>query len=195
MKSRLNLAATVLALSFLAVGCGGGGGGDDGPIAVSRTNLPPVSVTTTLAEAVASQPFAFANGVPDFGTTSATTVTFAGTSAAPTFAIASGGSTASGALSIGSCIFTITSSTFPSTSPLRQGATITVNPCTLKVATLGAPADGSTADRSVTLVLRNTDSTPRALPIRISASGEVTINGRTLGTVTLGTATGATGGA
>lgn len=188
----MKFAIAAMAISVLTA-CGGGG--DDGPATVATANLAPVSVTTTLAEAVASQPFAFANGVPDFGTTAPTTVTLAGTSAAPTFAIASGGSTASGALSIGSCIFTVTSSTFPSTSPLRQGAVITVNPCTLKVATLGAIANGGTVDRNVTLVLRNTDSTPRALPISISPSGEVRINGRVLGTVTLGTATGATGGA
>jgi len=196
MNIRFGLAASMLTVALLAAGCGGSGGSDSGPVSVATVNLPPVAVTTALASAIASQPLAFSSGVPDFGTTGTpTTVTFSGNSTAPTFAIAAGANTATGDLTIGSCIFTVKTSTFTAPSPLVQGAVIRVEPCTLKVQTAGTTADGSQVDKPVTLVLRNVESIPRALPIRLLANGDVVINGTVAGKVTLGAATGATGGA
>jgi hypothetical protein len=191
----------VFGLSLVAalVACGGG---TDTIVTttLAAANATQVIDTTTGPAVVASvlgQTFTFP-AVTKLGTTAATTVALAGTAAAPTFAIGSAGSTASGALSFGSCKFTITASTFPAGHALAltvPNTVITVNPCSFTATTSGKVADGTTKTVPVTMSFEGTTSSPINLPVSIAADGTVTLNGTTL-TTKIGTSvfTGVTGG-
>src|SRR5438105_883262 len=102
MKKLLGVILAISA-SALLYACGGGGG--DQPLGVAGNTTLAASPTT--AAALVAVPFAFPGGVPDFGTTAATTVTFTSTSTAPQFKVDSAGGTATGVTSFGSCIFAI----------------------------------------------------------------------------------------
>jgi predicted small lipoprotein YifL len=181
-------AATAVTLSA----CGGGGGNDAPPaVAVADTT---VGMSPTVAGAVVSTAFSFPLGVASFGTTSATTVTFNDTTPIPAFTVMSGGNTAIGATTFGSCIFKIASSDFPASSPLGEGKTITVNPCNININTRGQVANGVGQPRSVALVLGAAASSGTSIIVSVTPSGQVTLNGATVGTVVLSDGTGATGG-
>jgi hypothetical protein len=180
-----------VAAAVVLSACGGGGGGDAPQVAAADTT---VGVNSTVTGAVVSTPFSFPSGVSSFGTTGATTVTFNDTSATPAFAISSGGNTASGTTTFGSCIFTITSSTFVAPSLLAAGNTITVNPCNLNINTNGQVANGEGQSRGVALVLGTAASSGTPVTVSVNAGGQVTLNRVTVGTVTLQAGTGATGG-
>ena len=180
---------TVLVSAALAA-CGGGG--DSTPVTTTTsTSNTTAAVTASTAAAVVNQPFTFESGVPDFGTTAPTTLQFTSATATPAFAISSGGFSASGATTFGSCIFTITSSTFPAGSKLAVGQSVRVNPCSLNAATSGGNANGSASDREVKFVLGTLNSNGKNLPVVINANGSVVINGITIGTVTISVVTGA----
>ena len=100
---------------------------------------------------------------------SPTSLTLSGSGAAPGFAISSTEGSASGAMTYGSCIFTVAQSTFAPAHPLAQGKLVTVNPCSLTVATAGLKGDGVAASASVTFVLGTASSTPVTVPVSISA--------------------------
>ncbi len=168
--------------------CGGGGGGGNSPLVAAADTT--VGVSPTITGAVVSTSFAFPSGVTSFGTTSTTTVAFNDTSATPAFSISSGGNTATGTTTFGSCIFTITSSTFDASSPLAAGNTITVKPCNITVDTSGQVADGATASRSVALVLDEAVSSGTLIPVAVSPSGQVTLKGATVGSITVTAVTG-----
>lgn len=186
----LKLVAVIL-MTTSVVACGGGGGDSTPPAStVVATSDTTVSVTAATLGAVVNQPFTFAGGVPDFGTTTPTTLAFTSAGATPSFNIGADGATATGGTTFGSCIFTITSSSFPAGSKLAVGQTVRVNPCSLKVATSGGNANGSSSDRAVSFVLGTLSSAGRNLPIVINANGSVVINGITIGTVTIGAVTG-----
>ena len=169
-----------------------GGGGTSAPIStLTPTSNLTAAVTATTAAAVVNKPFTFAAGVPDFGTTTPTTVAFTSTGATPAFAISAGGSTATGATTFGSCIFTITASTFPAGSKLAVNQSVRVNPCNLNVATSGGNANGAASNREVKFVLGTVDSNGNNLPVVINADGSIILNDVTLGTVTISVVTGA----
>ncbi|WP_427913580.1 hypothetical protein ACPWT1_00995 [Ramlibacter sp. MMS24-I3-19] len=195
MKSLWKWAAVSSATALL-VSCGGGGGGDTQVAVANGASAVKVDATngSTAVQAMSNQPITFASGVPDFGTTGSTTVTIAppasGT-AAPTFSIASGGATASGDMTFGSCIFTVKSSTFPAGSTLATGAKITVSPCSISLATNGVPATGVAVNVSVTLTLNSVTSTPYTETVSVSPAGAVSVNGQTVVTVKVGALTGA----
>ena len=169
-----------------------GGGGTSAPISTSiATTNTAAAVTATTAAAVVNEPFTFAAGVPDFGTTTPTTVAFTSTGATPAFAISAGGATATGATTFGSCIFTITASTFPAGSKLAVNQSVRVNPCNLNVATSGGNANGAASNREVKFVLGTVDSNGNNLPVVINADGSIILNDVTLGTVTISVVTGA----
>lgn len=180
---------TVLVSAALAA-CGGGG--DSTPVTTTTaTSNTTAAVTATTTAAVVNQPFAFSTGVPAFGTTTATTLAFTSTAASPAFAISADGFAASGPTTFGSCIFTITTSTFPASSPLAVGKSVRVDPCTLTAATSGANANGAAVERAVQVILGTLSSAVRNLPIVVNANGTVVINGVTIGTVTVSVVTGA----
>jgi hypothetical protein len=63
----------------------------------------------------------------------------------------------------------------------------------LTVNTIGAIANGVSALRNVILTLGLTPSTALSLPVTISSTGVVAVNGVTVGTVTVVPTTGTTG--
>ncbi len=153
------------------------------PVNVATTNLT-AAVTTGTVAALANLTFS----VPDAGGISpslagqAATVSFSNTSSpTPTMTIGSGGQTASGTTTFGSCILTITSSSFPASSALGLGKTLVINPCNITVATSGSTAGSS--NRGVSLVLGSSTSTGLVVPVVLSNNGSVSLGGVTLGTV------------
>jgi hypothetical protein len=182
MKKTLALALAIFAAASLTA-CGGGGG-EPAPVQVAATDVSlPANGTTTAA--VTNIPFTFPAGVTEFGTTSTTTVAFTDTSTTPAFSIASAGQTATGTTTFGSCHFLITSSTFPSTSKMAQGNTITVNPCNINVSTKGVAANGIAVDRSIALLLGVAVSAGVPVQLSVNPGGQLTINGKSVGSVTL----------
>lgn len=180
----------VAAVSFAVLaGCGGS---DDVAVEVA-TDLPPQNLTAASIEAL-SGPNTFPSGVAEFGTTGATTVTI-GAGTAPTFEIASGGNTASGTMSFGSCIFNITSSSFTSgplvrPTPPATSRAVTVANCQIDPQTAGLVADGIFRNAQVVFLLGTARSTIRLIPTTISPTGVVMVNGREIGKTPLRISTG-----
>jgi predicted small lipoprotein YifL len=179
--------ATVVAASLTACG---GGGGEPPPaqVAAATTTIPATATSTAIATGV---PFTFAAGVPDFGTTATTTLAFTDTSTTPAFSISSGGNTASGTTTFGSCHFKILASTFPSTSKMGAiGSVIDVNPCNLQADTSGLPANATAEQKALALVLGTAASSGTPVTMSVNQGGQLTINGKSAGTVTLQVVTG-----
>ena len=177
------LKIVLLAAAVTLSACGDGGGTAEPVLVVASDAVLPAAPTTTAA--VVSTPFVFPSGVAALGSTTPTTVTFTSTAASPTFAIASGTGTATGTTTFGSCIFAVTSSTFPAGHPLALGQTVTVNPCNFKVGTAGAIANGVAQSRSIALLLGAASSANAAVTVGVNPGGQLTLNGNTVGTVTL----------
>ena len=184
----------LLAVAAVALVTACGGGGSPAPVAqVAKTDTAlPASPTVTAA--VLNTAFAFPAGVSSFGTTATTTVAFTGTSTTPAFSISSGGKTATGTTTFGSCIFTITSSTFLPPSPLAVGNVVTVEPCYLDLETQGQAANSVSQTRDMSLWLGSTESTETPISVSLSPAGQITINGQSGGTITLAPVTGGSGG-
>ena len=178
MKKLLVIAA--VATGAVLAACGGGG---DQPLGVASNST--VSTNSTVASAVVAQPFAFASGVPAFGTTGTTTVTFTGTSTAniPAKIETSTGS-AQVTTSFGSCIFAVAAVT-GTVGTLKVGDTITVNPCNINVNTAGQQANGVAQSRAVALVLGAASSNGVTITVGVNPGGQLTLNGSAVGTVTL----------
>ncbi|TFZ03100.1 hypothetical protein EZ313_17970 [Ramlibacter henchirensis] len=174
------------------VACGGGGGGDSTTLVAADAQ--PVTVNTqtgsAAAQALSGQALSFANGVSTFGTTgTATNLTITGGSA-PTFNVAAGGNTASGNLTFGSCIFTVTASTFASTHALGLGKTATVSNCSIDFSTANKVATGSAVTVQVTLSLDGAISSPVNTTIAIESDGDILVNGVKITTVSVTQVTG-----
>ena len=179
MKKLFLTLATALT-AFALVACGSS---DDDPVlaVTTDTNL---GVNTTVATSVKDVPFVF-GAVPDLGTTGTTTLVFTSTATAPSFSLASGGSSATGTAAFGSCIFAVTSSSFPAGHRLAQGQTVTVNPCNMRVSTAGAVANGVATTRSVALLLGAAASAGASVTVGVNAGGQLSLNGNIVTTVTL----------
>ena len=196
MKSLWKWAAVSSATALL-VACGGGGGGSsDGPISVANGDTTVAVNGTTGPNAVQAmaQSITFPNGVPDFGTTASTTLGISATplgTPPPSFTITSAGSTASGDLTFGSCIFTVKSSTFAAGSKLAPGAKITISNCSIVLSTNGVPATGVGASVSAALTLNTVTSNPYKVTVVISPTGTVQVNGLTVNTIKVSSLTGA----
>jgi hypothetical protein len=188
MKSLWKLAAIVSAAAL--VSCGGGGSDTPTPVAANNTAIA-LNPTTgaTAIQAISGQSVAFPTGVPAFGTTTPTAVTItAGTT--PKFAISEGGKTASGNLTFGSCIFTVTASTF-TTGPLVNNNVITINPCVITLGTQGVNATGAAVTVPVTVTFNTTTSSPPLQDVvTISPGGVITINGNVITLTPVATVTG-----
>lgn len=194
MKSLWKWAAVSSATALL-VACGGGGGGD-GPISVANGDAQVAVNSTTGPNAVQAMAtsITFPNGVPDFGTTGSTTLGVTATplgSPPPSFTVTSGGSTASGDLTFGSCIFTVKSSTFAAGSKLATGAKITISNCTILLSTNGVPATGVGVSVNATLTLNTVTSNPYKVTVVITPTGLVQVNGLTVFTIKVSPLTGA----
>lgn len=182
----------VLCGSALLAGCGGGSGSSSPNVAQAdvQANITPATGAGVVG-GVLGKSFDFSSGVADFGTTAPTSLTLSNNAAAPSFAIASGSDTASGVMTYGSCIFTVAESTFAADHPLAKDKRIEVTPCDLQVAAAGKPADGSSVQTTVTLVLGSTTSAPVTAVATIAPNGDVSINGSVVGSVKVDAATGA----
>ena len=164
------LSATVAAAMLAACG----GGVSPNPTSTNTST----AVTAATVAAMGGSAYSFASGVPAFGTAAATDLTVTGSGAATTFSATSGGMTASGPMTFGSCIFTITVSTFPASHALGAGKVVTVNPCTLDVNSAGYSA--GTQSVPTVLTLGTTKSAANNKTITITDTG-----GTRIGTVTL----------
>lgn len=209
MNMRLNkmaLACVVVAGSALLAACGGGGG--SAPVAaVSSTDLSLVASASTAAAiapafvSVSSTPIAFPAGFT--GTVSKTDLTPAlapaGTTLAfstgtvatsPVVTVVSGGLTATGTTTFGSCTFTFdANSPFVAPSPFAPGKTLYVDPCSITIPTASITADGGTQSLSVELTL-GTTTVSQIVSVVVSATGTVSLNGTPVGTVTVVAPTG-----
>jgi hypothetical protein len=188
MNKPFALALAIFAAASLT-GCGGGGG-EPTPtqVVASATTIPATATSTAVATGV---PFSFPAGISDFGTTVTTTVAFTDTSTTPAFSIAAGGNTATGTTTFGSCHFKILASTFPSTSKLAVGNTITVDPCSIIADTSGISPNATAEQRSLALKLGAAASAGTPVTMSVNAGGQLTINGKSAGSVTLQVVTGA----
>lgn len=175
MRITKYLLATLAAAALVA--CGGGNGDDSTAVA---SDVPAVSINAqngaVAAQALNGQAISFANGVPAFGTSGATTLTVTA-GASPTFGVSSGGSSATGSLRFGSCIFEVTSSTFTAPHPLQQGAVVTVADCAIDFNTANVSAEGGTATVQATVSLNGTVSSPVTTTVVIQSNGDVLVNG------------------
>jgi hypothetical protein len=188
MKKILSLALAVFTAATLTA-CGGGGG-EPAPVAVAAADTTvPMNGTTTAA--VTNIPFTFPGGVPSFGTTSTTTVAFTNTSTTPAFSITSGGHTATGITTFGSCHFEVTASDFAADSALAKGKTANADPCTLDVKTAGEVANALPEGSEAALQLGDAISAGKEVTITIDPkNGTLTINGLPVGTITIKLVTG-----
>lgn len=191
---KTSLAALVLGGTMLLAACGGGDSATApaAPVASANTSVA-VNPTTGAAvvAAVLGETFGFTSGVPTLGTSSATSLTLSGSAAAPSFDMSSGSDTASGTMTFGSCIFTVVTSTFPIGHPMTVGNQVTVDPCTLAVATSGVTANGGSVVATMSLVLDTTTSSNIAATVSVSSTGVVSVGGSTIGTTTVVAVTGA----
>lgn len=170
----------VIACAVLTA-CGGGSSTPTYGVAADT----PVAANATSTAAVKDTTFTFASGVAGLGTSTATTVKWTSTDANPAFAISADGKTATGTTKFGSCIFAVTTSTFPAGHALAVGQTVTVNPCTLNVNTAGAVANGVPTSRAAALLLGAASSAGATVVISVNAGGALVLNGSSVGTVSL----------
>jgi len=178
-------------------------------VAASPANAAAATVVLQTV-ATAASPATFSAGVPALGTTASTTLAVSNTTATattpsgatvsgPAFSLASGGKTASGVLTFGSCVFTVSASTFEATHPMAVGKQVTVTPCQASLATNGVTADGAAKPVASTLTLGSVTSVVNTVQAVVSTTGSVSLVSSTGATVQVGTAvvvtpTGSTGG-
>jgi hypothetical protein len=202
MKKQFLLIAAFLGALTLA-GCGGGGG--DEPRFATADAVATVTPSTgnNIVGAVINKDFTYSTGVPEFGTTGPTTVTFVTQQSAglpdnaapgnPAFKVSSGAQSATGILEYGSCKFRVVSSNFASTHQLGAGKTVTIESCQLVVNVIGVTADSSSVPRNAFLVLNGRRSAAVVVTVQVSPNGQVTVNAFVITTVPTAPATGATG--
>lgn len=178
-----------LALSAALVGCGGGGEAPT-PVPIVSSNLSvPLSAATVGAIATEGA-FTFATGFSaNAGAAVLAGPTTVALPTATTFTITNGGGVATGSTAFGSCIFTVTASSVPG---LAVNTVLTVNPCTLNVATSG-DGIGLPFNDLATLVFGTSTSASVTVQATTSSTGVVTVNGVVVGTVTITDTTGASG--
>jgi hypothetical protein len=185
MKSTMLIAVCAAALAAC------GGGSDSAPtvtlVAASDTS---VNVNPTVAAALVNTSFSFPSGAPALGTTAATTIQFTNTATAPAFSITSGGNTASGTTTFGSCIFRVSNSSFPLGHPLANGQTVTVDPCSANINTTGAVANGVATSRNVALLLGTAASSGVTVLVGVNTSGQLILSGAVIANIALTPATG-----
>ena len=195
MNIKFKQSFKLLAIAGLISGLAACGGGSDAPAKVATAdttftiNAANAQTAATLLT-TAAKSFSFASGVPALGTTVPTTVSFAGTAASPTFAVSSSAGTANGTMGFGSCILTITSSTFtsgPMAPPLPK--TITISPCEVAVDTSGDAVGTPVANETATLSFGTTVSQPANLTgnVTVNDAGQVTITQTDGSSIVIGT--------
>lgn len=188
--ARLLMSAAVFAVAVAPSACKED---STAPKQMQVANNTTLAANATVVNAVANTPFSFAGGAGVLSPSVAgrdLTVTFGGSSTAPTavFALsgAGGTGTVTANVTFGSCVFAVAAVT-GSVGSLQVGQTITVNPCNFNIATAGVLANGVATSRSIALVLGSAGSAnpPATVTVGVNAGGQLTLNGRLTGTVTL----------
>ncbi len=170
MVLRLMAVVGVLAGALTTLGCPGGQEAE-GPVLVAASDAS-IPVDSTSAQALEGVTFTLPSGEaissPAAGgcnpacpalATQPITVTFANTtSPTPNATLASGGNTATGTTTFGSCTFKVTSSNFPPGTGPQVGNTITVNPCQVSAKTEGVQVTGQATTVPISLQLGPTPS-------------------------------------
>jgi len=193
MPYRSAAAAAVAALALTLTACGGNSDDLNDLTLVATTNVTAAANANTTS-AVVGTGFVFSSGVPELSTASATTVTFtAASDTTPSFKIESTEGTATGTTTFGSCIFTVAASTYPSTHTLGLGAVVRISTCVFDIQSAGVVI-GAAQQIPLQFTLGSAASIPQPLAIQIGTDGQVTLGNRTLGQVTVGEASGASGG-
>jgi hypothetical protein len=199
MKKHFLLVAAFLGALTLA-GCGGGG--DNRVEVASSDALATITPAngSNVVNSVINKDFTFDSGVPEFGTTGPTTLTFVTQQSVglpdnaapgnPAFKIASGTGSATGIVEFGSCKFRVVTSNFPAGSPLAPGNTVTISSCQLSVATAGVIADNTAVPRNAILILNGRRSRTIIVTVQVSPSGVVTVNLFVIATVPVNQVTG-----
>jgi hypothetical protein len=168
------------------------------PVLVAQADAV-VPMNPTVASAIVGTKFSFPGGAGAMDPSLANQnldLTFGGTASAvtSTAVITSPSGAAVGnftsAMAFGSCDFTITASTFPAGSKLATGQKLVINPCNMNVRTAGTPANGVAATRSAALLLGSAVSSGQSVTISVNPGGQLTLNGQTIGTVTVTPTTG-----
>ena len=198
--NKISLAALVLGGSALLSACGGGGGGGDSlrPVSLATTDTfvqikaADLSASQAAVQSVLGKSFTFPTSVWDSTLTGSSALTLTSDKAAPDFSLTVPGETqaVTGTMSYGSCIFTIKISPFVAPHPLAAPKEIRIADCSLSVSTNSRPADGTLFSSSVTFKL-NGASSAVTLPVSISSTGVVTVNGSIFGSTTVVVTTGA----
>ena len=192
--NKISLAALALGGSMLLSACGGGNDSPLRPISTANADLT-VAVTQSTVQAALGKSVTFTSGISGLGTTTPTTLTLSGSDLAkPDLSIKSGTFEAKGKMTYGSCIFTITESTFvPSATfpKLQVGQTTEITPCDMKLATSGSTGNGSSSEIPMTFLLGSDISGSVPLIGTISSTGTVSVNGVVVGTVAVVVTTGA----
>jgi hypothetical protein len=197
--NKISLAAFVLGGSVLLSACGGGNDSPLRPTTIANNDLT-VAVTKDTVQAALGKSVTFTSGISDLGTTIPTTLTLSGSDLAkPDLSIKSGTFEAKGKMTYGSCIFTITESSYvPSAAfpKLQVGQTTEIKPCDFKLATSGLTGNGSSSEIPMIFVLGSNISGSVPLIGIINSTGPssvtVSVNGVVVGTVS---GTSSTGGA
>jgi hypothetical protein len=135
----------------------------------------------------------FNAGISAFGTTTPTVLTLSGSGATPSFSLTSGQDTAKGKMTYGSCIFTVTSSTYPTGHRLALGQVTRVSPCALSLNTAGRIADGTHFSSTMTWKLDTSESDSEVVIVSIDPNGKVMVNDIEVGSTTVVITTGSTG--
>jgi hypothetical protein len=188
--ARMVFALAIVSTATMFAAC------DDDPTAPTMVVAGNTTLATnaTVASSIVGIPFSFPGGAGAIAPAVAgqnLALTFGGTATAPTATMVI--TTAAGATTgtitanatFGSCIFAVTASTFPAGHALAQGQTVTVNPCNVSIGTAGAVANGVAQSRSIALLLGAASSSNQQVTVGVNAGGQLTLNGNTVGTVTL----------
>lgn len=184
VTSRLAIVAAVAAFAVAPMACEKEATAP-AKVAAGNTTL---GANPTVAAAVTAVPFSFPGGAGVLDASVAgqnLTVTFSGTGTTTTAAMQVGTGSITANTTFGSCVFAITQSTFPTGSKLALGQTIVVNPCNVNVNTAGQQANGVAATRSAALVLGTAVSSGQSITVSVDPGGALTLNGRSVGTITV----------
>lgn len=187
------LAFSLIAVAALAA-CGGGDDispipaviADIAPVKVTTANLAPVKAAVTAlvsAPAITLPALTTADGTAiPAGTILKFTAAPAGASANTLsgFTLTSGGSTATGVLTVGSCVFTVTEAG----AGYPVGAVLKFDSCGIDLNTSGVPANGTTQSVPVTVTFGTVNLPAVNIPVTVvvvNGLATVSVNGVSIG--------------
>lgn len=185
------LKRVVAALAISAVAACGGGGGpttvrlatDAGPITLGA------ATGVTVATALNNQAIVFPAGIPGLAAVGApATLTF--TNNGTTFTATGAGGTVTGNTTFASVNFIVITSNVIGIPAGTYGPF----PFTIDFDTAGTAANGSVSQVRTSIIINGGSSGTFFLGLTVTSTGELLLNGQNIGSVTLNTTTGGTGG-